>query len=90
MKKIKAKESTSGNKKYFTKNQFSWNVRGVNAADNGNFKEALKSFSRAIEVDPHNFVSYFNRASVKMRLGDLQGAIRDFRLSEQLESSKSI
>ncbi len=90
MNKIDSNSTSSGLNNYYSNNQISWNIIGVKEADNGNFKKALKSFSKAIEVDPKNFVSYFNRASIKMRLGDLKGAIKDFRLSEKLESGRSL
>lgn len=63
----------------------SFNIFGVREADRGNYRKALKYFNRAIQEDPNNAISYFNRASIKMTLGDVDGAIVDFRLSEQFE-----
>ena len=65
-----------------------YNVDGVNQADLGKYNEALKYFTKAIEEDPKNFISYFNRASIRMHLGDIQGAINDFHKSESLAPSK--
>ena len=90
MNEIASKKSSSPYQNYFTEKQFSWNITGVMEADNGDFEGALKSFSKAIEMDPKNGVSYFNRASVKMRLGDIEGARTDFRLSEKLVSNNNI
>jgi Flp pilus assembly protein TadD len=59
-----------------------YNTQGVEKADRGRFKEASEYFSKAIELDPKDSKSYFNRASVKMRLGDILGARSDFKLSE--------
>lgn len=64
------------------------NVDGVQKADSGKYHEALQYFDKAIESDPMNFVSYFNRASVKMHLGDIEGAKIDFQLSQKLADNK--
>ena len=85
MNKIDSKYSSPTCRNYFSDKQFSWNIAGVSEADNGDFDSALKSFSKAIELDPKKAVSYFNRASIKMRLGDIEGARSDFRLSEEME-----
>ena len=64
-----------------------YNVDGVNQADLGKYDEALEYFTKAIEEDPKNFISYFNRASIRMHLGDIKGAINDFHKSESLAPS---
>lgn len=64
------------------------NVGGVKKADSGKYDEALQYFDKAIETDPKNFVSYFNRASIKMHLGDIEGAKMDFQLSQKLADNK--
>lgn len=89
MNKVNSAVTSNNFKDYFTNKQQSWNVVGVEEADQGNFSKALHSFTKAIELDPKNFVSYFNRASIKMRLGDLEGAKNDFRLAEKLETQRS-
>ena len=66
------------------------NLDGVNKADEGQYHEALHSFSKAIESEPGYFVSYFNRASVKMLLGDIEGARNDFQKSSNLAPEDSI
>lgn len=65
-----------------------FNVDGVEKADLGDYHKALQYFNKAIEIDPKNFISYFNRASIKMNLGDIKGAICDFHKSENLASDK--
>jgi tetratricopeptide (TPR) repeat protein len=47
-------------------------------ADEGNLKEALENFNKAIESNPNNFIAYFNRATIKIDLGDIDGAKKDF------------
>ncbi len=60
------------------------NVDGVSYADLGKYNEALEYFNRAVEIEPNNFISYFNRASIKMHFGDIEGARLDFKHSEKL------
>jgi Flp pilus assembly protein TadD len=59
-----------------------YNTKGVKKADEGKFKEASDWFTQAIELAPDDSMSYFNRATVKMNIGDFQGARSDFKLSE--------
>jgi tetratricopeptide (TPR) repeat protein len=55
------------------------NIEGVKKADEGNFDKALEYFSKAIELSPKDTISYFNRASVKMYLGEINGAKSDLK-----------
>lgn len=59
------------------------NIEGVKKADEGKFDEALESFSKAIELPPKDAISYFNRASLKMYLGDVNGAMKDLKSLEK-------
>ena len=47
-------------------------------ADEGNLNEALENYNKAIEVNPENHIAYYNRATIKIDLGDLEGAKNDF------------
>jgi Flp pilus assembly protein TadD len=69
---------------------YGYNVEGVTKADQGHFDEALHYFNKAIETDPENYVAYFNRASIKMRLGDIEGARKDFKVSENLDKNSNV
>jgi len=62
-----------------------YNINGVNNADNGKYDEALEFFNKAIKINPKDAVSYFNRASVKMHLGDIKGARLDFKKAEKFK-----
>jgi tetratricopeptide (TPR) repeat protein len=53
-------------------------IKGTNLADAGNLKAALEIFDKAIETNPNNHIAYFNRATIKIDLGDLEGAKKDF------------
>jgi Flp pilus assembly protein TadD len=69
--------------------EFGYNVEGVSKADLGQFDEALQYFTKAIEEDPTNYVAYFNRASIRMKLGDIEGARNDFEKSALLDTEES-
>ena len=64
-----------------------YNSEGVKKADKCKFKEAAEYFTKAIELIPKDSLSYFNRATVKMNIGDLIGASSDFKLSESCRLS---
>lgn len=53
-------------------------IRGTFMADEGNLEEALENFTKAIETNPNNHIAYFNRATIKIDLGDFDGARNDF------------
>jgi len=59
------------------------NIEGVKKVDKGDFDNALDCFSRAIDLPPKDSVSYFNRASLRMYLGDLKGASSDLKAAER-------
>jgi tetratricopeptide (TPR) repeat protein len=62
-----------------------YNTEGVKKADKGRYKEAAEYFTKAIELSPEDSLSYFNRATVKINLGDILGAKLDFALSESFQ-----
>jgi tetratricopeptide (TPR) repeat protein len=64
-----------------------YNTEGVKKADVGMYKEAAEYFTKAIELEPEDSLSYFNRATVKINLGDIPGARIDFALSESCQLS---
>jgi Flp pilus assembly protein TadD len=55
------------------------NIEGVKKADNGDFDNALEYFSKAIEFSPKDSISYFDRASLRMHIGDVKGAMSDIK-----------
>lgn len=58
------------------------NVSGVDKADKGRYEDASNEFTMAIELNPKDAEAYFNRATLKVRSGDLKGASLDFKMSE--------
>ena len=64
------------------------NVSGIEKADSGEYEDAIKEFTKAIGVNPMDEKSYFHRATLKVRLGDLEGARADFKMAENCCRSK--
>lgn len=65
-----------------------FNTTGVQKSDEGKFKEAIKYFTKAIGLEPKDSQSYFNRATVRIDSGDIQGARADFALAESCVEGK--
>ena len=65
-----------------------FNIEGVKKADKGDFDDALECFSKAIELPPKDSVSYFNRASLRMYIGDIKGAMSDLKSLESWDLTK--
>jgi Tfp pilus assembly protein PilF len=61
-------------------------IKGINMADEGDLRKALENFNQAIEVDPTNHIAYFNRATIKVDLGDIEGAKNDFNWFDIIKS----
>ena len=66
------------------------NITGVKKADDGEFEEALEYFTEAIKLNPSDFISYFNRASIRMHFHDIKGARMDFKIAEELRAGRGI
>lgn len=60
-------------------------IIGVEQADMGKIELAIRYFTEAIELNPDDPTAYFNRATLKVKLGDIQGARCDFQISERLD-----
>ncbi len=64
------------------------NISGIEKADSGEYENAIKEFTKAIGLNPTDEKSYFHRATLKVRLGDLEGARADFKMAENCCRSK--
>jgi Flp pilus assembly protein TadD len=53
-------------------------LEGTLMADEGNLNKALENFNKAIKANPQNHIAYYNRATIRMDLGDIEGARNDF------------
>jgi len=58
------------------------NLSGIEKADNGEYEDAIREFTKAIGLNPMDEKSYFHRATLRVRLGDLEGARADFKMAE--------
>ena len=52
-------------------------AEGMNAYAQGQYREALDAFTKAIELNPDHAQAYTNRGLTKYRLGDIDGAYDD-------------
>lgn len=64
----------------------SLNIIGVEKADLGEIQAAIKIFSEAIKLNPNDPNAYFNRATMLVKIGDIQGARSDFNSAQKLSS----
>lgn len=64
----------------------SLNIIGVEKADLGEIQSAIKFFSEAIKLNPNDPNAYFNRATLLVKMGDIQGARADFNSAQKLSS----
>ncbi|MYA71532.1 tetratricopeptide repeat protein, partial [Candidatus Poribacteria bacterium] len=51
----------------------------------GNFKGAVADFDKAIEIDPRNAETYYDRAWAKEALGQKEAAKADFQKAKELD-----
>jgi tetratricopeptide (TPR) repeat protein len=61
-----------------------FNIIGVEKADLGEIDAAIRYFTEAIAVNPDDPRAYFNRATLRVKTGDIQGARSDFSFAKKL------
>lgn len=49
-----------------------------------NYKMALKVYDKAIRLNPLDAKVYYERGNIKVIIGDIKGAERDFQLAKSL------
>lgn len=59
--------------------------RGISYERQGMYKEAVKDFSRVIEIDPQNANAFFNRGCCYDSIGELDLAISDYSVALELD-----
>ena len=87
MKKLDSLKISEQQLKLNKVNKLFYNTEGVKNADRGRYKEAAEYFTKAIDLAPKDSLSYFNRATVKINMGNIRGARLDFALSESCQLS---
>lgn len=64
---------------------FYYNLKGAAKADEGNYKEALENFDKALDLVPVFSAALFNRATIKADMGNFVGAREDFLKLREIE-----
>ena len=62
------------------------NIIGVEKADRGEIEIAIRYFTEAIELNPNDPIAYFNRATLLVKICDIQSARDDFNNAQKLSS----
>ncbi len=57
-------------------------TRRTGKLKNDKYAEDIYELSKAIRLNPKNFKLYFNRATLKLNDGDIEGARKDFKMCE--------
>ena len=60
------------------------NIIGIEKADLGEIEVAIRYFTDAITINPDDPRAYFNRATLKVKIGDIHGAQSDFLRAQKL------
>jgi len=55
----------------------------------GNYKDAINSYRRAIQLNPGDYRAYMNLGDILYELGDINGAIRSFRKAIKLDPKEA-
>jgi len=58
-------------------------ISGVEKADSGEYDDAINEFTKVLSQNPKDANAYFSRATLKVDIGDIKGARRDFEMSEK-------
>jgi len=56
----------------------------------GNYKGAIKNYTKVIELEPDNYIAYMNRGWNKANLGDDYAAISDYNKAIKIDPEYSI
>ncbi len=69
-------------KKYVEANNYFY--KGYNAVESGNYNDAIKYFTKNLEIFPNNAKAYYNRGRIYYNLQNYDNAISDFTKAIQL------
>ena len=62
-------------------------IEGMDKGMKGDYKGAIRIFSRLIQTYPHYADAYYNRGLAKAKLGDTQGAIADYNQAIKIDTN---
>ena len=65
-------------------NATEWFEKGYELDISGNYTDAEKAYSKAIELNPRDSVAYYNRGNAYYKLGNYQQAIKDYNRAIEL------
>ena len=68
----------------FPRDSILLNIRGACEAGLGSLQESVKSYKKAIELNPNFAYAYFNRGIAKEILEDLNGACADYKIAARM------
>ncbi|MDO8548896.1 MAG: tetratricopeptide repeat protein [Ignavibacteria bacterium] len=68
-------------------NVLEYKKRGTLNADIEKYNEAIEDYTKAIEIYPRDATCFFNRGTVRINLGDIEGAKDDFKIATILNLS---
>ncbi|MFB3057271.1 MAG: hypothetical protein ACE1ZQ_08930 [Ignavibacteriaceae bacterium] len=54
----------------------------IKKADNREYEDAIREITKSICINSNDANSYFVRATLKVQIGDIEGARKDFKMSE--------
>jgi tetratricopeptide (TPR) repeat protein len=67
-----------------------YNSRGLHKYEAGNYNGAIKEYTRAIQTDPRDKVSYFGRANAYIQIYLYQKALADYDKAIQLDPANPV
>ena len=62
-------------------------IEGMDQGMKGDYKAAIRIFSRLIQTYPHYADAYYNRGLAKKKLGDTEGAIADYNQAIKIDKN---
>ncbi|MDY6880224.1 MAG: tetratricopeptide repeat protein [Desulfatiglans sp.] len=62
---------------------------GIKNAEKGNFNEGLQHFNKVLEIDPENYLAYYNRGLAYKNINEYKNAIADLNYCIKLDPSDS-
>lgn len=65
------------------------NLRGWDYSKSGDFSNAISEYTKALELDPDDAMTYFNRGLIYYSMGDYHRAISDFSKTIELNPNRA-
>lgn len=67
-----------------------YNSRGMSIARQGNNKQAIEQYNRALELNPNDPATYINRGVAYHKLGDTDAALKDYNEAIQRDPESAL